>query len=65
MGQNKVCAALALAVALFGLGVSSTASALPEMEVGTLPPIVAPTSVNSVDSTVAEPENVDTADTAP
>ena len=35
MIQNKnVGAALALVTALFGMGVSATASALPEMEVG-------------------------------
>ena len=39
--------------------VGSTAVALPEMDVDTLPPIVAPQSVNTVDSTVAEPEVID------
>jgi hypothetical protein len=57
-------AGLALVTALVGMGVSGTASALPEMDVGTLPPIVAPTSVNTVDSTIGEPEDVDTTDTA-
>ncbi|WP_075791152.1 hypothetical protein [Massilia putida] len=66
MVQNKKASvALALVATLLGMGLSGTASALPEMQVGTLPPIVAPTSVNTVDSVVAEPESVDTADTAP
>jgi hypothetical protein len=65
MVQNKkLGAGLALVAALSGMGVSGTASALPEMEVGTLPPIVAPSSVNTVDSAIAEPEDVDTTDTA-
>jgi hypothetical protein len=64
MLQNKkIGAGLALAAALVGMGVSGTASALPEVEVGTLPPIVAPTSVDAVDSTLAEPVDVDTANT--
>jgi hypothetical protein len=61
MSQNKYFrVGLALLAALSGLGVCGTALALPEMEVGTLPPIVAPDSVNTVDSTVAAPEEVDT-----
>jgi hypothetical protein len=55
---------LTLLAALSGLGLCGTASALPEMEVGTLPPIVAPDSANTVDSTVATPEEVDTDATA-
>jgi hypothetical protein len=65
MAQNKkVNAGMALAIALLGMGISATASALPEVEVGTMPPIVAPTSVNTVDSTVAEPEAMETQDSA-
>jgi hypothetical protein len=62
--NKKLAAGLALIAGLSGMGVSGTASALPEMQVGTMPPIVAPTSANTVDSTVAEPEDVETADTA-
>jgi hypothetical protein len=65
--NNKTGAGLALVAALLGMGMSGAASALPELQVGTLPPIVAPSSVNTVDSTddstVAEPVDVDTADT--
>lgn len=65
MVQNKkVGAGLALVAALVGMGASGTAAALPEMEVGTMPPIVAPDSVSTVDSTVAAPEEVDTEDAA-
>ena len=62
--NKKISAGLALIATLFGMGVGGTASALPEVDVGTLPPIVAPSSVNTVDSTVAEPEDMDTADVA-
>jgi hypothetical protein len=66
--NKKISAGLALVSALVGTGVSGTASALPEMQVGTLPPIVAPSSVTTVDSTAdstgAEPVDADTADTA-
>jgi hypothetical protein len=41
------------------MSVSGSAFALPEMDVGTAPPIVAPQSVNTVDSTIAEPEEVE------
>ena len=65
MVQNKrVSAGLALVAALVGIGASGAASALPEMEVGTMPPIVAPASVNTVDSTVSEPEDAETANAA-
>jgi hypothetical protein len=65
MVQNKkVGAGLALIVAMAGIGVSGTAAALPEVDVGTLPPIVAPNSVDTADSTVAAPDDVVTADTA-
>jgi hypothetical protein len=65
MVQNKkLGAGLALVAALIGMGASGTAAALPEMDVGTLPPIVAPDSVNTVDSTVAAPEEVDAEATA-
>lgn len=61
MVQNKkLGAGLALVAALLGMGVSGTAAALPEMQVGTLPPFVSPDSLNTVDSTVAAPEEVDT-----
>jgi len=56
--KKKVGAALAVFTGL--LGVSGAAFALPEVDVGTMPPIVAPQSVNAVDSAVAEPEGVDT-----
>jgi hypothetical protein len=55
--NNKVSAGLALIAGLLGIGVSSTASALPEMQVGTRPPIVAPQSSDTVDSTADEPED--------
>ena len=65
MVQNKkVGAGLALIAGLLSLGASGAASALPEMDVGTAPPIVAPQSVNTVDSAVAEPEDEDVQDTA-
>lgn len=38
--------------------------ALPEMQVGTRPPIAAPQSVDTIDSTVAEPDDVDVQDNA-
>ena len=44
---------------LIAMGVSGSALALPEVDVGTMPPIVAPQSVNTVDGTVAEPEDTD------
>lgn len=62
--NNKFRAVMALAAALMGMGISTTASALPEVDVGTLPPIVAPSSVDTVDSTVAVPDEVDTDDSA-
>lgn len=70
IAKMKIGAGLVLAAALIGM--CGTASALPEMQVGTLPPIVAPSSLSTVDSTadstddstVAEPVDVDTADTA-
>jgi hypothetical protein len=46
------------------MSVSGSALALPEMDVDTLPPIVAPQSENTVDSTVAEPVVVDTQEDA-
>jgi hypothetical protein len=58
--KKKVGAGLALIAAIFG--VSSSAFALPEMDVDTLPPIAAPQSVGTVDSAVAEPEEVDAQD---
>jgi hypothetical protein len=65
MFQNKkVGAALAVLAALSGMGVSGTADALPEMQVGTLPPIVALDSVTTVDGTVAIPEEVNAEDSA-
>ncbi len=62
MVQNKkVGAGLALIAGLLGLGAPGSASALPEMQVGSRPPIVAPQSLDTVDSTVAEPETEDVA----
>jgi hypothetical protein len=58
-----MAAGMALAAALVGIGVSGTASALPEMQVDTMSTIVAPSSVNTDDSTVADPVDVDTPDT--
>ncbi|PQO98095.1 hypothetical protein C5614_12055 [Massilia phosphatilytica] len=59
MVQNKkIGAGLALIAGVIGMGMSSAAFALPEMDVGTAPPIVAPQSVNNVESTVVEPEEV-------
>jgi hypothetical protein len=54
-------AGLALIAGLLGLGAAGSASALPEMQVGTRPPIVAPQSSDTVDSTAAEPETEDVA----
>ena len=67
MVQNKkIGAGLALTGPLFGMGVSGTASALPEMQVGTM--IVSSgasaTTADTVDCTVSEPVDVDTEDTA-
>ena len=70
MAQNrKFGADLALIGAMAAMGVCGTASALPEMDVGTLPPIAAPASVDTVDTATADdivsaPEDVDSEDTA-
>ena len=65
MVQNKnIGAGLALIAGLLSLGASGAASALPEMDVGTVPPIVAPQSVDTLDGTVAAPEGVDEQDSA-
>ncbi len=65
MVQNKkVCAGLALIAAVLGMSVGGSAMALPEVEVGTMPPIVAPQSSDTLDSTVAAPEDEDEQDTA-
>lgn len=65
MVQNKkVAGALALVAAVLAMSVSGSALALPEMEVGTLPPFVAPDSASSLDSTVAAPDVEDESDTA-
>jgi hypothetical protein len=50
-----------LIAGLLGLSASGTASALPEMQVGTRPPVVAPQSLVTVDCTAAEPERDDAA----
>jgi hypothetical protein len=55
MVQNKkLVAGMALIVGLVGMGTSSAALALPEMDVDTAPPIVAPQSVNPIDSIAAD-----------
>ena len=65
MKLNKnIKGGVALLAALSGMSLSGSAAALPELQVGTLPPIVAPSSVSNTDSTVAEPEDVDMGDTA-
>lgn len=70
MVQNrKFGAALALIGTMVAMGVCGTASALPEMEVGTLPPIAAPAPVDTLDTATADdiisaPEDVDSEDTA-
>jgi hypothetical protein len=48
-----------LAIAPLGLDVSGTAATLPEVDVGAMPPIVAPRSVIAVDGMVAEPKDTD------
>ena len=57
MVQNKRMAVLALIVSAFGMGASGAASALPEMQVGTM--IIssgqATATVDIVDDTAAEP----------
>lgn len=57
--NNKVVVGMALVAGLFGVGVSGVALALPEMDVGTVPPIVAPQSMNPGDSNSAESDDVD------
>jgi hypothetical protein len=65
MVQNKKFGAgLALIAAVLGMSVGGSAMALPEVDVGTMPPIVAPQSSNTLDSTVAAPEDEDEQDTA-
>ena len=65
MVQNKkVGVRLALFAAVFGMSASGSALALPEMDVGSTPPIVAPQSSDTLDSTVAAPEDEDEQDTA-
>jgi len=60
MVQNKkIAAGLALIAGLVGMGASGAASALPEMDVGSVSPIVAPDSLNTHDGTVAEPADTD------
>jgi hypothetical protein len=59
--NKKLGAGLALIAGLLGLGAAGSASALPEMQVGTLPPIVAPQALVTADSTAAEPESEDVA----
>ncbi|GAA4655369.1 hypothetical protein GCM10025794_14660 [Massilia kyonggiensis] len=55
MQNKKISVGLALFAGVLGLGAGGTALALPEPDVGSTPPIVAPQSANSVDATVAEP----------
>lgn len=66
MVQNKkMGAGLALVAALFGMGVSGTASALPEMQVDTMMVsvgTVAP-SADSVDDSATDPDDGDTEET--
>lgn len=65
MAQNKkMVGALALIAGVLGMSVGGLAMALPEMQVGTLPPIVAPQSVNTLDSAVDAPEDEDVQDSA-
>lgn len=65
MVQNKkMGGALTLVAGLLSLGVTGTASALPEVDVGTMPPIVATQSMDTLDSAVAAPEEVDEQDSA-
>jgi hypothetical protein len=65
MVQNKqVGAGLALIAAVLGMSVGGSAMALPEMDVGSVPNIVAPQPVNTLDSTVAAPDDEDGQDTA-
>ena len=64
MVQNKKIGAGLAFAAVLGMCASGSALALPEMDVGSMPPIVAPQSVDTVDSTVAEPVVVDTQEDA-
>lgn len=65
MIRNKlVGAGLAIAVAVFGMSVSGAALALPEVDVKTIPPIVAPDAAGALDGTVSAPGSVDTDDAA-
>ena len=60
MVQNKkIGGGLVLIAGVLGMSVCGAALALPEMDVGSVPAIVAPQPVNTVDSTVAEPVVVD------
>ena len=62
--NKKIGAALAVIAGVLGMSVSGSAMALPEMQVGTLPPIVAPQSVDTPDSAVAVSEDSDVLDPA-
>ena len=65
MVQNKkMGAGLALIAAVLGISASGSALALPEMDVGSVPSIVAPDSANSLDSTAVAPEEEDVLDPA-
>lgn len=57
--NKKISVGLALIVGVLGMSVGSSALALPEMDVGTVPAVVAPQPVNTVDSDAAEPAVVD------
>jgi hypothetical protein len=60
MVQNKKTGAgLALIAGTLAMSFCVPALALPEMQVGTRPPIVAPQSVDTAESAVTEPAEVD------
>jgi hypothetical protein len=60
--NKKYGTGLALVAGLLSLGVNGAAWALPEVEVGTMPPIVAPNVVHAPDSALAEPGSVNEED---
>jgi hypothetical protein len=65
MVQNKKFgAALALIAGLAGMGVSGSALALPEMDVGSIRAIAAPDSLDTIDEATAEPEDATSQDSA-